>query len=694
MANIPSDAFVYNGHKYYIYSNVADTWEEAETYCEKLGGHLAVINDSKEDSAIYNYIREKGHTNVFFGLSDAKKEGKWTWVDGTKVKYTNWADDQPDSYDSTENYGMFWDGSLEGKWNDGGFTDWWTSRGGKSFICEWDIPENSWTISGTTAKYGSSDETFVTVKGVKSLDGLSINDNVVTVAKASLKAKTVTISKGYTLALADDVSESTTKNSWSLSGTKATYKQTKSAGYTLANNKITYNKKSTENLFTISGVKSTKGLSLNNKVVTVAKSSLNAKKVTISGDGYTLALADDVDEPTTKKAAWSLNNSTATYKSSGKTAGYTLASNGKSITYSKATTASTLATIKGVKSTGGLKVSSGKITLKNSALKNKVTVSGSYEFDFASDYKSATITGSKNSDTITARGKKIKINSGNGDDVIKIFGSGTVTGGNGADIFYFKSSGANVISDYNSEDTISIASGTVNVTIDGDDVILNKKITVEGGANKAVTYIENGIEKTFKNVADDVIYSDDGTGATLTTRYTADNFTPSDYSKYKDTLLTIDASAVDYNLTIEGNKRANKIIGTGEDDYIDGAGGKDTILGGDGKDTLVGGAGNDCLHGGIGNDSLWGGAGDDTLFGGDGDDIFVYKDGDDNDIIADFDSVDKIMVLSELGDYNVSGSDVTFEVGRGKILIQNGADKHIELVDGYGNHLKHYSPQN
>ena len=74
-------------------------------------------------------------------------------------------------------------------------------------------------------------------------------------------------------------------------------------------------------------------------------------------------------------------------------------------------------------------------------------------------------------------------------------------------------------------------------------------------------------------------------------------------------------------------------------------------------------------------------------------DIFVYKDGDDNDIIADFDSVDKIMVLSELGDYNVIGSDVTFEVGRGKIVIQNGADKNIELVDGYGNHLKHYSPK-
>ena len=47
MAEIPSDALVYNGHSYYIYSNVADTWEEAKTYCEKLGGHLAVITSAE-----------------------------------------------------------------------------------------------------------------------------------------------------------------------------------------------------------------------------------------------------------------------------------------------------------------------------------------------------------------------------------------------------------------------------------------------------------------------------------------------------------------------------------------------------------------------------------------------------------------------------------------------------------------------
>ena len=243
--------------------------------------------------------------------------------------------------------------------------------------------KNSWKLNGTTATYGTSSKILVTVKGVKSLDGLSINKKVVTVSKASLGTSKVTISDGYTLKLASDVKAPTTKNSWSLNKTTATYNQTKSAGYSLASDSksISYSKKSSATLATVKGVKSLDGLSVNKKVVTISKASLGTNKVTIS-DGYTLKLGSDVDKPTTKKAAWTLKNSTATYKSSYKTDGYTLTNN--AITYSKATTAKTLATVKGVKNLNGLSVKNKVITLKNSALNKKVTVSGSYEFDFAS----------------------------------------------------------------------------------------------------------------------------------------------------------------------------------------------------------------------------------------------------------------------------------------------------------------------
>ena len=465
------------------------------------------------------------------------------------------------------------------------------------------------------------------------------------------------------------------KNSWKLSDTTATYGTTK------------------KTLVTVSGVKSLDGIRLKKKVVTISAASLNKSKVTIS-NGYTLKLGKDVTQSTTQKAAWSLSNSTATYKSSSKTAGYTLANN--TITYSKATTAKTLATVKGVKSLDDLKVSGKTIKLAGNALSSKVTVGGDYNFEFASDYKKATISGTSGGDSITARGKKISVNGGKGDDTIKIFGTGTVTGGKGADVFAYKSGGANVITDYAEEDKINLLSGTANISTSGDDVIFKVgkgKITVKDAADKKITYIENGAEKIYLDASEPVIFNAAGTTARLTSKYTADNFTPNDYGDYANTLVTIDASAVNYSLEVTGNKSANKIIGTNQDDTIDGAAAADIIFGGEGNDSLFGGAGNDCLSGGKGDDSLWGGAGTDTLFGGAGNDIFIYDSG--NDTIADYEAgVDTIVLASGKvnGDgYLDTSGNVIFKVGLGQILVQNAANQHVEVVDTSGNILARYN---
>ncbi|MBR3051825.1 MAG: hypothetical protein IKG61_10305, partial [Selenomonadaceae bacterium] len=559
----------------------------------------------------------------------------------------------------------------------------------------------AWSLNGTNANYvqtttagytlssdgksisytPNSSKTLATVKGVKSTKGLSISGKVITVAKSSLNATKITVGNGYTLALASDVTKPSTKNAWSSSGTTATYKQTKSAGYTLASNakSIAYNKKSTTTLATVKGVKSTKGLSVSGKVITVAKASLNAAKITVSS-GYTLALASDASKPTTKKAAWNLSGTTATYKSSYKTAGYTLASNKKSIAYSKSTSAKNLATVKGAKSKTGLSISGKRITLKNSALNKKVTVSGGYEFDFAADYKNSTITGSGNADTIIARGSKISVNGGKGDDTIKILGTGTVTGGAGADIFYYKSSGKNVISDYAAEDKISIASGKAATATSGDDLVLTVgkgKITVVGGKSKTVTYYDAGGEHTYKDTSDGVKFNAAGTGVTLTADYSEDVFDLSNYPDYKNKVVTINAAKVTNALEIVANKKANKITGSNENDTIDG------------------GASNDKIYGGAGDDSLWGNKGSDTLYGGAGDDIFLYRDGDGNDVIADFELGDKIQVIAkDIGFPTAAANgDVTFTVGSGKIVIKGGADKPIRLYGENGGELaQRYNP--
>lgn len=137
LQKIPTDALKYNGHSYYIYSNVTDTWEKAKNYCESLGGHLAVINDAAENAVLFNYMKSQGYGSAYFGLSDAVREGKWTWVDGTPVNYTNWANGEPNNEGANENYAEFYWKFNDGKWNDGNFKK-GTDRDTTAFICEWE----------------------------------------------------------------------------------------------------------------------------------------------------------------------------------------------------------------------------------------------------------------------------------------------------------------------------------------------------------------------------------------------------------------------------------------------------------------------------------------------------------------------------------------------------------------------------
>ena len=541
---------------------------------------------------------------------------------------------------------------------------------------------SSWKLDSTTATYG----TAIKITGVKSLDGISLSGKVVTIAASALNKAKVTISNGYTLALADDVAKPSTKKAWSLSGTTASYNQTTTAGYKLANNVITYTKKATKTLATVTGVKSASGLSVSGKVVTVSNAALNQSKVTISS-GYTLALASDVTKPSTKKA-WSLSNSTATYKQT-TTAGYKLTNN--VITYTKKAT-KTLATVNGVKSTKGFSVSGKTIKLATNSLSKKVSVSGGYAFDFASDYKSAKITGSSSNDTIKTSGANMTITGGKGND--------SLIGSKGADVFvYSNGDGNDVITNFDENDKISLKSGAAEISTSGNDVIFTVgkgKITLKKADGKSITYIENGTENIYPETKGDVEYNSKGTTATLKDTYEEDNFTPKEYSDYKNKLLTINASEVKHALKITGNKNANKITGTIDDDTIKGGAGVDTLLGGAGNDELYGEAGNDSLIGGAGDDSLWGGVGSDILTGGKGNDVFCYDAGDGNDIITDYSpDIDIVMILSAVNVGNPiadTSGDVVFKIGTGQITFQNSAKKSIELIDKGGNVLKRYTP--
>ena len=101
-----------------------------------------------------------------------------------------------------------------------------------------------------------------------------------------------------------------------------------------------------------------------------------------------------------------------------------------------------------------------------------------------------------------------------------------------------------------------------------------------------------------------------------------------------------------------GNKRNNRLVGTGGGDLIYGKGGADRISGlggvdclwgGTGKDRIKGGAGDDRLHGSTGGDVLSGGPGRDRIDGGFGADLIYARDGR-NDVIDCGPGRDRVIV--------------------------------------------------
>lgn len=635
---------------------------DGKDYIYNEGNNVKINGDANDDILIngFYFESERAGANVSIdggtGNDSIISHGNNSLLDGGEgndLIYNGYRYYEPwnSFYDSNdENY----DGSNSTI--NGGTGDDYIDNNSQKVVFKYSLGDGNDFIRGfnDTSTLSISNGTFTTLKSASNVIVIVGDDKITLVGAANLSKVNIKGTK-----------TSTVTNSWKLSGTTATYGT------------------SSKTLVTVKGVKSLEGISLSGKTVTVSKSALNASKVTLSGTGYTLALADDVSKPSTKKA-WSLSGTTATYKQT-TTAGYKLASDGKSINYSKKST-KTLATIKGAKKKSGFTLSGKTIKLATASLSKKVSVSGSYAFEFASTYQNGMITGSASADTIINNGSNVTIRGGKGND--------TLTGGSGADVFvYSAGDGNDVITNFDTADRISIASSTAKISDSGNDVIFTigtGTITLKDAKGKTIKYFnEDGDERTYSGKSNDVTYSKNGKLAMLTDTYYNDSF------EANTSVVTINATAVEQSLIIKGNKKANRIIATEEDDTLYGGAGKDTIFGGDSNDELYGEAGNDKLYGGSGDDSLWGGAGADTLTGGAGSDIFYYNDGDGNDVITDFNaSLDRIVVnASNIGNPIAKGNDVTFTVGNGKIVIKGGADKFIQLYGENGGELgKRYAP--
>lgn len=115
-----------NGHKYKYFDKKV-TWEQAQSICQKLGGHLVTVTSAEENKFVTDLIT----VPVWLGVDAKEKNWKnWGWITGETMGYTNWCEAQPEGprhialNPSTNTHP-----SYLTKW---GYTP--TPRG---FICEW-----------------------------------------------------------------------------------------------------------------------------------------------------------------------------------------------------------------------------------------------------------------------------------------------------------------------------------------------------------------------------------------------------------------------------------------------------------------------------------------------------------------------------------------------------------------------------
>ena len=101
----PDDEFesltFFEGHQYYG-SKTTTTWTEANSLCQKYGGHLVTITSDSENKALLQAIRQRSiNKDIWIGFT--RVNGQWQWVTRERVDFTYWHVGQPDNSQGDQN---------------------------------------------------------------------------------------------------------------------------------------------------------------------------------------------------------------------------------------------------------------------------------------------------------------------------------------------------------------------------------------------------------------------------------------------------------------------------------------------------------------------------------------------------------------------------------------------------------------
>ncbi|MBR1396759.1 MAG: C-type lectin domain-containing protein [Selenomonadaceae bacterium] len=139
------------GHVYRIVDGLNLNYRQAEQWCKDHGGHLIYIETHQEQSFIFSVLFTKGTKNCYWIGGQRGVNKKWYWGDqrNTPMRYTHWAEGQPDNFTKQENMLMMYRlpnpkaESTTGQWNDIGGDgeckgEAFFGVSNFGFICEWE----------------------------------------------------------------------------------------------------------------------------------------------------------------------------------------------------------------------------------------------------------------------------------------------------------------------------------------------------------------------------------------------------------------------------------------------------------------------------------------------------------------------------------------------------------------------------
>ena len=112
----PDCETVERGIHRYLVCTTPRTWAAARDHCASQGSAVAVFEHPAEATWVSRQAFDRRRQRYWIGLTDADREGTFTWIDGQALAASYWAEDQPNDNDDADC--VVTDPDWYGRWND------------------------------------------------------------------------------------------------------------------------------------------------------------------------------------------------------------------------------------------------------------------------------------------------------------------------------------------------------------------------------------------------------------------------------------------------------------------------------------------------------------------------------------------------------------------------------------------------